>query len=255
MGAFSGVNRVACAKFYGVQKSSRDCLAAIRQMPSGDTPIIYNFNGYDRATRLPQYYQSGDCMIQIELAGPQLPLTIDLIPNELKSMAAGVLETCTKKPRYVGGFLAGDLGPIRQWISSEPGDLDKPFPPSTAYPTVSITTAQSDYISPGNYDPAMAQMLAEFVFETARRYSPFSGLGDLLRKRAIRLVRKEEEMQPRGQRVAWWGRPGRGPTLLRPGEAAVNGTEVAEGGGGGVQTARRTKRRKRVVVDGDQERV
>ncbi|KAL9577080.1 MAG: hypothetical protein Q9203_007588, partial [Teloschistes exilis] len=161
MGAFSGVNRVACAKFYGVQKSSRDCLAAIRQMPSGDTPIIYNFNGYDRATRLPQYYQSGvfplpssrmtsgfllskpvrqtgqhvtdvfkrtgDCMIQIELAGPQLPLTIDLIPNELKSMAAGVLETCTKKPRYVGGFLAGDLGPIRQWISSEPGDLDKPF--------------------------------------------------------------------------------------------------------------------------------
>lgn len=66
-------------------------------------------------------------MVQIELAGPQLPLTIDLIPNELKSMAAGVLETCTKKPRYVGGFLAGDLGPIRQWISSEPGDLDKPF--------------------------------------------------------------------------------------------------------------------------------
>ncbi|KAI4089438.1 MAG: hypothetical protein L6R37_008039 [Teloschistes peruensis] len=262
MGAFSGVNRIACAEFYGVQKSSMDCLAAIRQMPSGDTPMVYNLNGYDRATRLPQYYQSGvfllpssDCMVQIELAGPQLPLTIDLIPNELKSMAAGVLETCTKKPRYVGGFLAGDLGPIRQWISSEPGDLDKPFPPSTAYSTVSVTTTQSDYISPGNYDPAMARMLAEFVFETARRYSPLSRLGDLLRKRAIRLVRKEEEMQPRGQRVTWWGRPGGGPRLLRPGEVAVNATEVAEGGGGGVQTARRTKRRKRVVVDEDQERV
>lgn len=59
MGAFSGVNRIACAEFYGVQKSSMDCLAAIRQMPSGDTPMVYNLNGYDRATRLPQYYQSG----------------------------------------------------------------------------------------------------------------------------------------------------------------------------------------------------
>lgn len=59
MGAFSGVNRVACSEFYGVQKSPRDCMAAIRQMPSGEVPITYTFNGYDRATRLPQYYQSG----------------------------------------------------------------------------------------------------------------------------------------------------------------------------------------------------
>ncbi|KAL9576931.1 MAG: hypothetical protein Q9212_006710 [Teloschistes hypoglaucus] len=252
LGTFGGVNRVACSEFYGVQTSPRDCMAAIRQMPSGDTPIVYTFSGYDRATRLPQYYQSGDCMVQIELAGPQLPSTIGLIPNDLKSMATGVLETCTKKrDYYIGGFLAGDLGPIRQWISSEQGDLDKPFPPSTAFPTISVSTAQPDYLSPGDYDPAMAQMLAQFIFETARRYSPTSGLGDLLRKRAIRLVRKEGEMQPRGKRVAWWERPGQGPRLLRPGEAAVNATEVTEEGEGGGQTAKRTKRRKRVVVDED----
>lgn len=95
----------------------------------------------------------------------------------------------------------------------------------------------------------MARMLAEFIFETARRYSPTSELGDLLRQRAIRLVRKEGEMQPRGKRVPWWVAPGQGLSLLRPGEAALNATEIAEGGGGGGQTARRTKRRKRVVVD------
>ncbi|KAL8626174.1 hypothetical protein Q9189_008144 [Teloschistes chrysophthalmus] len=215
MGAFSGVNRVACSEFYGVQKSPRDCMAAIRQMPSGEVPITYTFNGYDRATRLPQYYQSGDCMVQIELGGPELPATIDLIPKDLKSMATGVLETS----------------------------------PSTAFPTISVTTSQPDYISPGDYDPSMARMLAEFIFETARRYSPTSELGDLLRQRAIRLVRKEGEMQPRGKRVPWWVAPGQGLSLLRPGEAALNATEIAEGGGGGGQTARRTKRRKRVVVD------
>lgn len=59
LGALNGVQRVACAEFYGQQKSSTDCVAAIRQMPSGDTPVTYTFGGYDRATRLPQYYQSG----------------------------------------------------------------------------------------------------------------------------------------------------------------------------------------------------
>lgn len=66
-------------------------------------------------------------MVQIELGGPELPATIDLIPKDLKSMATGVLETCTKKPSYIGGFLAGDLDPIRQWLSSEQGDLDRAF--------------------------------------------------------------------------------------------------------------------------------
>ncbi|KAL8660722.1 MAG: hypothetical protein Q9202_006272 [Teloschistes flavicans] len=181
LGALDGVQRVACAEFYGQQKSSTDCVAAIRQMPSGETPVTYTFGGYDRATRLPQYYQS-------------------------------------------------------------------------AFPTVSLSTVQPDYLSPGNYDPAMAQMLAAFVFETVKRYSPLSELASLLRQRAIRLLRREEEMIPRGQRIDWWGRPGeRWSRLARPAEE-VNATVVPEGGGSGgagTQTARRMKRRRRVVNGGD----
>lgn len=75
-------------------------------------------------------------MVQIELAGSNLPPSINLIPNDLKTMATGVVATCTKAPKYIGGFLAGDLGPIRQWVSSEQGNLDKPFrsyPPSPCH--------------------------------------------------------------------------------------------------------------------------
>ncbi|KAL8685533.1 MAG: hypothetical protein Q9218_007703 [Villophora microphyllina] len=165
LGAFAD-GRFVCKEFYGAWEWSTNCVAAIDKMPSGDAPITYTINsGYDRATRLPQYYQSGDCMIQIEMAGPKQPPTVIFTPSELKILATRTLENCAVKKSYIGGFLFGDLDPMKQWITSEQGDLDKPFPPATSFPTISLSSPQPDYLSPGNYDLAIPYVFSQSVIE------------------------------------------------------------------------------------------
>lgn len=66
-------------------------------------------------------------MVQVEMAGPRQPPTVTLVPNDIKAMATRVLETCTKKTSYIGGFLTSDLGGMKQWLTSSEGDLDRPM--------------------------------------------------------------------------------------------------------------------------------
>ncbi|KAL8708939.1 MAG: hypothetical protein Q9220_006271 [cf. Caloplaca sp. 1 TL-2023] len=201
-------NQLICSQSYGTFPGSSDCSNAIDKLPSGADKVSYTVDRGYGANRLPLSRVHGDCMIQIEVAGPpRLPSTITLIPDELKAMARRVQESCTLKTSYIGGFMTGDLRPMTGWLTSPEGDPDKPFPPYTSFLTLSLSTPQPDWLSPGNYDPSIAQALAVAEFEAAKKLNLRSELAKVLRRRGMRFLKVQGGMEPRGRRVAWWEMP------------------------------------------------
>ena len=66
-------------------------------------------------------------MIQIDLAGPRLPRTYDIIPDDIRHMADVVLNSCVTGPSKIGGFATSDLQVMNGWITAEETNLDRPF--------------------------------------------------------------------------------------------------------------------------------
>ena len=72
-------------------------------------------------------YTSGDCRIQVELAGPRLPATFGLAPQDVITMAKRVQSTCVRDTSYYGGFLALDMDVLKNWVVAEETNLDAPY--------------------------------------------------------------------------------------------------------------------------------
>lgn len=115
-------------------------------------------------------------------------------------------------------------------------------------------------MSPGNYDPFMAHLLAQAEFDAAKAVGPGTRMGAKLSARGRRLLQAEKVMEPRGRRIPWWVDPEHPPRLEGPmaqGNAtadALAADETAAGvvalpGSGGTeapawtQTARRARRK------------
>ena len=174
-------------------------------------------------------------MVQIDLAGPRLPRTYDIIPDDIRHLADEVLNSCVTGPFEVGGFATSDLQVLTNWITAEETVLDRPFrmsrsilhpsmyfvprrdfdprltlrlslATSTAFLTVTLTNVVPDWLSPGNYDPIMAYHLSQVALAAIERAFTLRERIDL-RRRAERLLRQGQSMEPRGQRVPWWENP------------------------------------------------
>lgn len=66
-------------------------------------------------------------MIQVDLAGPRLPQTYDVIPDDIRHLADVVLNSCVNGPFQVGGFATLDLQVMSGWITAEETKLDRPY--------------------------------------------------------------------------------------------------------------------------------
>ena len=66
-------------------------------------------------------------MVQIDVAGPRLPRTYDISPDEIRHLADVVLNSCVTGPFDVGGFATSDLQVMSGWITAEETKLDRPF--------------------------------------------------------------------------------------------------------------------------------
>lgn len=76
-------------------------------------------------------------MIQVEMAGPRYPPTIDLAPQDVKTMANRILGTCVKKGGgYYGGFMALDMSVLKNWVIATETKLDDPY--REFYPSIRI---------------------------------------------------------------------------------------------------------------------
>lgn len=66
-------------------------------------------------------------MVQVEVAGPNLPQTIELVPNAIRDMAEWVLNTCAKGADHTGGFLTSDMSAMKDWIVDPKTNLDDSY--------------------------------------------------------------------------------------------------------------------------------
>lgn len=167
-------------------------------------------------------------MIQVEIAGPHHPQTIDLVPDDVCAMAKTVRSICVKGPAYYGGFLISDMSVLRNWITAEETKLDDPYlesyfnqfikisrtselggtydcalsATSTAFLTVTISSVVLDCLQPGNFDPPISYLLAMVEFAASTMAFLQSRKAEL-RRRGNRFWTISEKMQPRGQRIFW----------------------------------------------------
>ncbi|KAL8956702.1 MAG: hypothetical protein Q9183_006237, partial [Haloplaca sp. 2 TL-2023] len=166
-----------CSPYYGSFVSKRDCLNAIDQLPWGAVERTYTVdkNPILASRHLPMARESGDCMVQIEMAGPYLPATVDLVPAHIVDAARRILDACGSNQRgFLGGFVTGSMTNLREWITSPEGELGKRWPDNTSFPTITISNSRPEYLSPGNYDPDIAHSLANFEFTAAKPFDPES---------------------------------------------------------------------------------
>lgn len=70
---------------------------------------------------------SGECMIQVEVAGPRFPTTMDIVPNDIRKMADRVLLQCLTSLSHYGGFLTTDLQPLKDWVVGPDRTWTTPF--------------------------------------------------------------------------------------------------------------------------------
>lgn len=59
-------------------------------------------------------------MIQVEMAGPRVPPTFEIAPDEIRNLAEWVFSQCVTSDEYFsGGFLTSDMYYMKDWITSE----------------------------------------------------------------------------------------------------------------------------------------
>ncbi|KAL9597828.1 MAG: hypothetical protein Q9219_004905 [cf. Caloplaca sp. 3 TL-2023] len=192
------------------------------------------------------------------MAGPRSPPTIELVPNDFREVASYLVNTCIRETGDIGGFATASLNNMKQWLFTPEGDLDRPMPYYTSFPTISISNVHPEYYSPGNYDLEIPDYFGRAEFQMAARMPSDSRIARILRARGTRLLRMKRVMDPRGRRIPWWSRP---PALSENPAIQVNTTDAGEvkpgvtlpGGGStgnsGTQTARRKRRDEAAMED------
>ncbi|CAF9930722.1 MAG: hypothetical protein ALECFALPRED_004714 [Alectoria fallacina] len=210
-----------CQQFYGLFPNSHDCAKATDLLEKGTAEFSYAVHSGIGPHSLPLSKKYGTCMVQVDVAGPRLPRTYDIIPDDIRYLADQVLNSCVNGPFDIGGFATSDLQVMDGWITAEETNLDRPFPTSTAFLTVTLTSVVPHWLSPGNYDPMMAFHFSSVALAAIERAFTLRERVDL-RRRAERLLRQGERMQ-RGDRVPWWENSYLGKE--------VNGTSMETGNG------------------------
>ena len=215
-------------------------------------------------------------MVQVDVAGPRLPRTYDIIPDDIRYLADQVLNSCVNGPFDIGGFATSDLQVMDGWITAEETKLDRPFrtshltlhhtssftperdsdprltlqtslATSTAFLTVTLSSVVPHWLTPGNYDPMMAFHFSSVALAAIERAFTLRERVDL-RRRGERLLRQGERMQ-RGYRVPWWENPYKGEevngTIMETGNGTVSidiSEPLATGAGADTATSKRRRR-------------
>ena len=70
-------------------------------------------------------------MIQVEMAGSNVPQTFDIAPDEIRSLVDIVFDQCVKGEHgvdgKVGGFVTTETTTLKEWVTSPEFDFEKPY--------------------------------------------------------------------------------------------------------------------------------
>ena len=74
-------------------------------------------------------------MIQVEAAGPDLPVYINIVPDKIISMAEWIFSDCVRNPKErSGGFVTSDLTELETYVSKEGITLNGPYRELQSFP-------------------------------------------------------------------------------------------------------------------------
>lgn len=77
-------------------------------------------------------------MIQVDIAGPRLPSSFSIPPDQIRFIASGVMNECVTGPHEIGGFATSDLEFMSFWITNKDTKLEEPFRESHLTPLPSL---------------------------------------------------------------------------------------------------------------------
>lgn len=178
---------INCDARYGQFLKTKDCRLATIAMPRSregeEVDWAVNHIGRDHHFNLPLTFRHGECAVTIEAQGPNTyyeighinpPFTIKASPFQLRGLAAYVIKSCVNRPSRagedasIGGFATDRMENLAEYLLDENIDLSAPLPPSTTFITVTVGNVEGKNRSPGNFDPSIAVLVAEYLANRAR---------------------------------------------------------------------------------------
>ena len=161
-------------------------------------------------------------MVSVELAGPTIPHTMNLIPNDIRGMAGWVIDQCVVDRTGSGGFVTKDLLNLIRYVVDPATDINAPFRMSTlffsvtkaaltsnndkvqasAFLTVTVS-GPSDTQKPdsGDNDPSVPERVADYLITL---YQSAQGILKLHYSNLALGFRLTANSMRRGGRVPWW---------------------------------------------------
>ena len=200
-------NFAYCDKAYGVGLSQGDAIFLAGTLPHGTFPVPYTVNqdlpspdSYD----LPYETHRRDVAITIYVSGLADVDSILLVPDEIRGMAAYIIQTCLQQGRG-GGFMTKAIQGLVDYVTDPTSDLDAhPYPSSTAFITVLLGKPDTAFSYPGDYDPCLAYFLVHTELLAMDTVEP--QYLDVIGERMLRYTAMAARMTRLGD-VAWWDPP------------------------------------------------
>ncbi|KAL8985580.1 MAG: hypothetical protein Q9177_004396 [Variospora cf. flavescens] len=197
-----------CDRRYGTNLDIPRCDVAVSRLGFGPSSTTYHVGRQQGPHTLPQTLNYGGCVIAVEIAGPHLPVTYNAVPDAIQSLASHVVNECVGRARRVGGFATMDIARLIDFVVDSAVDLDE-YPPSSTFLTVSVTSKAFNILSPGNYDPVIADTLAGAARDAVAGLPASGGARRTLVQRAVSFRSRAMRMSVRGHQYTWWGIPTR----------------------------------------------
>lgn len=201
-----------CDRRYGSHLTPLLCGWAVDTLTLGDSLVPYTVHGGAPGPQsLPYTAIFGNCKIWIEIAGPATPEIYQAVPNAIRGMAKWVIDQCVDGSRSgsgYGGFTTKDISKLTAYVTEPDTKISQTYPTSTAFLTVTVTGLWDQSIwppSPGNYDPSIAEHLAEVEIDAWNLAAPGSPLRQDLASRQQFFARQSMRMQTGGSSISWWG--------------------------------------------------
>ncbi|CAF9908203.1 MAG: hypothetical protein ALECFALPRED_004349 [Alectoria fallacina] len=208
-----------CVPEFGRELTKRDCKEAVKNMPwlrqSAEVDWAVNFHA--QQYNLPMSIgwtvpkgEAGNCVISIEVAGPQAfydrqttntPFTIRASPFQLRGLAAYVVNDCVQQGGNVGGFATNKISNLANYLRDPNTDLSLPYPISAHFLTVSVKGRTFGDPQPGNTHPSVAVLIAEYLSGILKGAD--NAVRAKLGSTINRMVVVSQKMRPGGN-TPWW---------------------------------------------------
>ncbi|MCJ1224992.1 hypothetical protein MMC12_001639 [Toensbergia leucococca] len=198
---------IICDPVYGYNLPVLGCLlAAHTHLPTGSSPVQWLLTGsIDSPYRLPFQITYSGCTISVDIIhkrnwrNPRNTLTgVSVIPDDVRSLAARVIQQCVTLRRGMGGFGTLGIRTLTDYAAQGWTPYNRySFPETIYFLTVSARSSRSSGLHPGRTDPAIPLALAQAAV-SANRPGRRDGLS------ATQVWMNQAEMMTRGGVNPWY---------------------------------------------------